>query len=432
MDAAAKTCNSLQNFLVLMSGVLFTFLLSADDAAQYERALNDVRALGEAEELSNFITTKWIIERRSTSEVLPIYQESNRALKRFAVALEGSMNELDVSIDEEQVFEDTIFTNGRQARLAGWERPDLFLSLPPAGATVWRLLAYLERERLEGTALVLPSYDFWLYPHITRKVQQDRVELKGMRLVGVQLVSENLGKGKIDRFELRPRNEIPCGRFRFSFDRQSDVPLVELDVDAPMNRTAFYMDEDEWVALQHSWYASRNIDAYMYVPAASNYSNLRMVPEIGNMAPRDAMAWLRDKLSGGERSVSFFGISVAQNLVSIAGPVMLSIFMIGLISVMQHITALAKMGVRVERHSVYWGVISPSRTARVIGLVSVSLIPGLVCAVLPFYMGGGAAAYSLSALGIVAAFVVFLNARKLAIESTGEDPPQTDKAIDAA
>ena len=422
MEAAVKACNSIQNALVLISGALFAFALSADDAVLYEYALDEVIALGQAEELSEFITTKWIVERRSDYDILPIYQESNRTLRDFATALEGSMRELDANIDDERVFQNTIFTNERQAQLGGWERPDLFLSLPSAGATTWGLLTYLEREHLEGTMLVLPSYDFWLYPHIAREARQREVTLGGMRLVDVRLASEQLGKGRIDRFELQPGIETTFGRFRFSFDSEPGVPLVELDVDVPMNRKRFYVPQDEWAELQRSWYASRNIEADMYVPATSKYKNLRMLfSEVGHMPPRQAENWLRDKLADGESTIRFFGATVEQNLVAMAGPMMLSVLMVGLISAMRHIAVLADDVIRINHHDVYWGIISPSRTARIISLVSVSLIPGTTCAVLPFYLGGGFAAWSCSGLGVLIAFAVFLNVVNLPLTWTMHD-----------
>ena len=421
MENALKACSSIQRLLVLVSGTLLAFSLSVGDTASYQRALNDVLALGEdgAAGLSNFITSKWIVERRNDNEILPIYQASNKTLKDFAVALRKSMNELGVRIDDERVFETTIFTNGKTlARLRGWERPDLFLPLPPVERpTVRRMLHYLEKDGLEGTILVLPSYDFWLYPHIEHAARQSRIELAGMELVAVRLVSQHIGKGRIERFELRPGNETPLGHFRFSFDQgiSNREPLIELDVKVPMNRTSFRIEGDEWLELKRSWYISKGLDPDAYVLAKLPYSDLRMFDsKIGNMTLSDAADWLRGRLSDEEKPVNLLmlGISAERDLVLIIGPIILSILMIGLISSMQHITTVAKT-IRFKYSDFYWGVISPSRIAKVVSLVSISLVPGATCIVLPLYLEGNVTTWIPNILGALIAIVVFLNAISL-------------------
>lgn len=174
MENALKVCSSIQRLLVLVSGILLVFMLSVDDKVSYQNALSDILVLGPngANDLSNFITSEWIVKRRSDDEILPIYRASNETLKRFALILRQSMSDLGVRIEENEVFNNTIFTNGEMVRLRGWERPNLFLPLPPVqNPTVRRMLHYLEREELRGTILVLPSYEIWLSPHVKRAAE---------------------------------------------------------------------------------------------------------------------------------------------------------------------------------------------------------------------------------------------------------------------
>ena len=121
MENALKVCSSIQRLLVLVSGILLVFMLSVDDKVSYQNALSDILVLGPngANDLSNFITSEWIVKRRSDDEILPIYRASNETLKRFALILRQSMSDLGVRIEENEVFNNTIFTNGEMVRLRG-------------------------------------------------------------------------------------------------------------------------------------------------------------------------------------------------------------------------------------------------------------------------------------------------------------------------
>ena len=418
MEEALKLCRSVQNLLVLISGTLLAFALSVGETAPYQRALNDLLALGEdgPADLSKFITSKWIVERRSETEILPIYQASNETLKNFAVALRESMNALDVHIDYEKVFDNTIFSDGTIVRLGGWERPDLFLDLPPVEApTVRQMLQYLEKDGLEGTILVLPTYADWLYPHIGRAVRQKSVELKGAKLVSVRLVSQDIGKGRIDKIERRPGQETPFALFRFNLENSSsnNEPLIELDVEVPMNRTSFNVANEDWINLQRSWYVSRGLNPDGYVLAKSHFLDLRtFMSDIQNMSLRDAADWLRAKLVDEKELVTLSGISVSRNLISTAGPIVLIVLMIGLISTIHHIAAVSE-NVEFKHYDFPWGVISPSPVSKFVSLASISIVPGGTCVVLQFFLGGTATTWGLGILGAVTAIAVFLKAQNL-------------------
>lgn len=60
--------------------------------------------------------------------------------------------------------------------------------------TVGVTLGFLERDMLEGTIIVLPSIDTWVYPHIQRASRQNKIALKGTTLVSVELISEEIGR----------------------------------------------------------------------------------------------------------------------------------------------------------------------------------------------------------------------------------------------
>ena len=420
MENALKICNSVERLLVLLSGILLVFMFSTSDTALYQLALRDILVLGEdgAANLSKFITSNWLVKRRSEDKILPIYQESNKTLMRFAVVLRESMDELGVQIDKKNVFETSIFRPGQYVRLGGWERPDLFIALPPVDRpTVRRMLHYLDRDSLEGTILVLPSFAIWFYPHVKHAARQKGIKLTGTKLVEVRLVSKEIGKGRIERIERRPRQETPFGLFRLHFDKgtSEDDPLIELDIKVPMNRTSFLIEANEWSQLKSQWYISKGFDPNPYVSAKSPYSHLRMLEsEIGNMKLGDAAKWLKSKLSYEKTSMNFLGlgISVDRNLLSTIGPITLAILMLGLISAMRHIATVAET-IEFKHYNFYWGIISPSRTAKVTSLISISLIPGATCIGFSFYSNGNVVILIPSILGALIAIAVFLIAIRL-------------------
>ena len=416
MQDALRIANSVQNLLVWLSAALLLIALWPSDPAPFKSALNDVIVLGKdgAAELSDFVTDKWLVEPRRDDEILPIHAASNETLVTFGSVLRESMKTLGVGINDEAVFRSF---DPQFVRLEGWERPDLFLPLPPVERpTIRRMLDYLEQDSLAGVILVLPSYEIWLSPHIARAAQQERVSLGGTRLVGVRLVSDQIGKGRIDAFGRRPGVETPRGLFRFSFERgtRSSQPLIHLNVDVPMNRTGFRVEEDEWLELQRSWYASRGLDSDCYVPAQDSYLNLRRFEsEIWHMTIEEASVWLQDRLREEDLAVSLWGVSVGRSLVAMVGPLVLSVLMLNLIVTMKHIAVVSGTAPPVHTEP-YWAVLSPSRMTRNAGILSVSFVPGLTCIVLAVCLGSTAAIRLLNVVGVLLAICVFSNAVSLA------------------
>ena len=420
MKSALKLCSITQRLLVLASGILLAFMLSVHDRTPYEDALSAILLLGEdgARKLSTFITSKWIVERRSDEEILPIYQASNRTLRRFSGVLLGAMDDLGAMVDHEGVIANTIFTgSNNQVRLRGWERPDLFLPLPPVeNPTVRRMLHYLERDRLRGTIVVLPSYDIWFTPHINRVLRQRGIDLTGMTLVEVKLLSDDLGKGRIEPISKEPGSETPRGLFHFTFENKSSPskPFVELDVEVPMNRTSFLIEGEEWLELRRSWYRSLGIEPEHYDSISAPFEKLRIFEsEIGNMTLSEAADWLRQKASRNVDTIDLLGISFQDSLVSIFGPIVLSILMIGIISAIYHVLSISDVSQLIPHDDVYWGVVSPSRIARVTSFVAISLLPGSTCIAMAVYLGSNVTVLTLNISGTLIAMFVFWSASRL-------------------
>ena len=419
MKSALKFCSITQQLLVLVSGILLVYVLSADSRNPYQYALNEILAIGEdgARDLSKFIASTWLLERRSEHEILPIYRASNETLRRFAYVLKGAMDELGAGIDYEGVFENTIFTDSKdQVRLKGWERPDLFLSLPPVDKpTVRRMLHYLERESLEGTLLVLPGYPEYIIPQIRRALRQKKISLTGMMLVEIELLSSEFGKGIIRPLTEDPSWEWANGHFRLSFEKDTDQrePLIELDVVLPLSLSSFRIERDAWIKLQRAWYRSNEFDPELYVSGNAPFGDLRVFEsQIGNMKLSEATEWLREKASGKLESVNLLGMSLEGNLVSTVGPIILIALMVGLISAVCHVLSIANL-VRLSHEDEYWGVVSPSRIARGTSLVAISIVPGSTCVAMAVYFEHNFTILTLNTIGALVAVAVFLCARKL-------------------
>ena len=419
MNRALKLCSITQRLLVLVSGILLAFMLSVDERDPYQDALSDILAIGEdgAQNLSNFMTSKWIVERRSEDEILPIYQASNETLRRFAKVLLGTMEELGARIDHEEVFSNTIFTDSKnQVLLKGWERPDLFISLPPVeNPTVRRMLHYLERDNLKGKLLVLPWYEDYLIPPIKRALRKRNITLTRMTLVGVELLSNEFGKGRIEPLRAGTGWEWANGLLRFSFENRNPlgVPFVELDVEVPLSLMQFSIEGDEWLELQRAWYTSNGFDPEHYVLGDSPFADLRVLEsQIGNMTMREAAEWLRQRAASNLESVNLLGVSLGDNLVSTVGPIVLSALMIGLASAIHHILSIASL-VRLTHEDEYWGVVSPSRIARGTSFVAISIVPGGTCIAMAVYFGGNVTVLALNTIGALIAMAVFLSAVRL-------------------
>ena len=420
MKSAIKLCSITQRLLVLVSGILLAFMLSVHDRTPYQDALSAILLLGEdgARDMSTFITSKWIVERRSDEEILPIYQASNRTLRRFSGVLLNAMDDLGAMVDHEKVFSNTIFTDfDNQVRLGGWERPDLFLPLPPVGnPTVRRMLHYIERDRLRGTILVLPSYDIWFTPHISRVLKQRSIDLNGMTLIEVKLLSDNLGKGRIEPISKEPGSEMPRGLFHFTFENKlsPSKPFVEFDVEVPMNRTSYLIEGEEWLELRRNWYKSLGLEPEHYESISAPFEKLRILEsEIGNMKLTEAADWLRQKASRKADAIDLIGISLQDNLVSVFGPIVLSILMIGIISAIYHVLSISDVSQLTSDDDVYWGVVSPSRIARVTSFVAISLLPGGTCIAMAVYLGGNVTVLTLNISGTLIAMCVFWSASRL-------------------
>ena len=420
MKSALKFCSITQQLLVLVSGILLAYVLSADSRNPYQYALNEILAIGEdgARDLSNFIASTWLLERRSEHEILPIYRASNETLRRFAYVLKGAMDELGAGIDYEDVFKNTIFTDSKnQVRLKGWERPDLFLSLPSVDKpTVRRMLHYLERESLEGTLLVLPGYPEYIIPQIRRVLRQNKISLTEMTLVEIELLpTSEFGKGIIRPLREDPSWQWANGHFRLSFEKDTDQrePLLELDVVLPLSLRSFRIERDEWIKLQRAWYRSNGFGPERYVSGNAPFGALRVFEsQIGNMKLSEATKWLREKASGKLESVNLLGISLEGNLVSTIGPIILIALMVGLISAVCHVLSLANQ-VRLSHEDEYWGVVSPSRIARGTSLVAISIVPGSTCVAMAVYSGHNFTILTLNTIGALVAVAVFLCAKKL-------------------
>lgn len=419
MNSALKLCSITQRLLVLASGILLAFILSAHSRTPYQDALNDILAIGEhgARNMSDFITSQWLVERRSENEILPIYQASNRTLRNFTNVLLGAMEDLGATVDHKNIIENTIFTDSQnQVRLKGWERPDLFLPMPPVEEpTVRRMLHYLERDELRGTIIVLPSYEIWFTPHIKYALRKRELELAELKLVEIELLSEGLGKGRIEAIEKEPGSEMPKGNFRLTFEKLSSnsTPYVELDVEIQMNRTGFYINEKEWAELRRSWYKSNGIDPVRYVSGGTPFDRLRIFEsQVGNMTLSEAAGWLRKKASGIVETVNLLGISLGYNLVSIFGPIVLSILMVGIIAAIHHVLSIDG-AIRLTYNDVYWGVVSPSRIARVASFGAITFLPGGTCIAMGVYFGNNVTTFVLNSFGILLAIAVFWSARKL-------------------
>ena len=391
-------------------------MLSTSDKSIYHNALNDVRSLGEngTQNLSSFIKG-WISERRSNDEILPIYQESNKTLRTFATVLKESMRKLGVEIHRDTVFRNDVFAKAPLVRLQGWERPDLFLPLPPVERpTVRRMLIYLARDELNGTILVLPSYEMWFTPFVEHAARQSQLDLQGMQLVKVRLMSSDIGQGKIESFDKKPGMETPLALFQLSFAKgeSKSEPHINLDIEIPMNRKGFQIGPDKWIELQQRWYESNNVDASNYI-GDSTFATLRELDsEIGSRTLSGAIEWLESNLSSDPNFINLFGVSLETQLISIVGPLALSILMMGLISTMHHIRVI-RGEARPTYENAYWGVLSPSWIARVTGVASISLIPGGMCVAIPIFAAGSVVEWTLCLLGVLMALVVFLSARRL-------------------
>jgi len=136
----------------------------------------------------------------------------------------------------------------------------------------------------------------------------------------------------------------------------------------------------------------------------------------------NAKAYLRDGLKQQEEEVfvTLWGTSFRRDLIETIGPVLLWMFMTGLLGTMQHLIAVRKYAQGLPMRG-YWGALSPSLLARGVSWASISVLPSAVYVVALIQRPATPEVAALNFVGLAISVIVLARAITLPTAVYGDD-----------
>lgn len=409
MKELIKSCNELHKSIILISGLLLVVSFSTKDTKVYERALAEIRIIGEngIDDLYATMSNYWVKE----PEVFGV--ESSWGHKAgenyFETAVWESMQILKVKVDKNDELKYPSFG------VRYWEHSDIYLELPPIGsANIRTTINYLEKDSLRGEIYFLPAEASWVFHHVEREARKENFQLENSTLEFIELISDNVGKGHLKSYDKRPFNTTEIGLFNFMFSSEKNRKwLTQIKVPLNMSRKPVIISRDDWHKIQCEWYKRKGVECILPLDGSRFKSLKELIGEIGDMDVSKAISWLETKKNQNESSVVILGISIKRELITIFAPIILLILLFQFLNLITHMVRNISERVFQLDTETYWGIISPMKSHRFINLLSLSLLPILTTIYTQIKLGFNAYSIIVSVLMVVVTFKIISTANKI-------------------
>lgn len=429
MKHAIRVCNSFQRLLFVSSVILLVLIATTRGGELYRHALDEINALDliRMETLERWINNRWNSQ-----------EENNRYLADFWFSLGRLIKTTKTEVDTKLLFGKAAAERWKRwptetiprqppywlvpekvrhapytaPKVTGWDGPVFYVPLPPDDErrTVDRVLHYLDSPVFRLTIATLPKL---LLP--LPSIQLDSTAT----LVGVTAHQKPVGEERIrslDEHSYWNLPDIVLHIRRGAAIERHDVSTFEME-----STTTLEFGLRAWLEVYQ-------VDVDRYISATTSFPHLRKLQRrIGHMDFGNAKAYLRDALRQQEQEVfvRLWGTSFRRDLIETIGPVLLWMFMIGLLGTMQHLVTVRKCAQGLPM-SGYWGALSPSLLARGVSWASVSVLPSAVYVVALIQRPTTPEVAALNFVGLAISVIVLARAITLPTLVYGDDKRTVD------
>jgi len=350
MKETLQTVRLLHQILIALCAAVFAFVLSPDQTAQYQSALDEVHSLQDVP-FENFVS--FVFERVSEN----LMSEQGSEYKQFAQSVTN------IPLDDH--FEVT---------------PSIYCQWPKAESTLAECRAFFERRNVitySDAAIDDPKARARIKELVQKELPTDAVaQLQTIRITFPDTVARaDLRDTILQECVLaNPPNwgSLAAVQFSFSVDhRFVDAPSHTEPYASTRRHTTESMYAFQWLQSLHEFsiLVRTEGDKAVIFPELQNIWD-----SVSSMTLGQAAKFLQDKIDSPKREMSFLGISVDATIVLWAAPLVTLAFFAYFLVHVQHLRLIEKK-TDTQLREFPWIALFPDWISRAVTIISIAVLP---------------------------------------------------------